>query len=439
MLATYLIDSIIRNSKKSVHMRTSPQKYNYKNIIVVSDLRLRTLLICLAIASKLHQIVFILGEESITCYEFGSASPSLYKAIKVALLSLFYPVLISPAATKQKCLTCSTENFRNGAISSLISWTYDWMASQSKYPNEFSNFLSLSISGSRIGSLINSLNPTSVFVFNGRLASTRSLVECIDRKDANVYYYEHGSVPHHYTLSLDPIHCFKSKKEKALAIYKTLQSSPLHAFNADQAAVFKHNKINNLFTRHYRHPADQCFYMTIFLSSPHELMETGHISKWISDLEFCDSILQSIPLTESIAIRAHPNMARDPSSDEYLHQISRIFHRHNVSIFGPNSNIDSHGLIKNSRTVAVNLSSIAIDAYFLGCTKIRFGYQFGDRIYFDFCESQNMPQSARIDLMAQLCTIELLVDQIPLGPREVVADYIFRSLDELLIKRRKSA
>ena len=80
-------------------------------------------------------------------------------------------------------------------------------------------------------------------------------------------------------------------------------------------------------------------------------------------------------------VRCHPNHRKDPSFRKALSAVKIYCEERFIDFFDPESEVSSHRLIRHAGLVAVDISSIAIDAIILGRKVDFFGESTGSVIY----------------------------------------------------------
>ena len=394
--------------------------------VVLTDLRIRTILIALSISKLFDSADLLLARATIDNPEYGSQSPSWYKWLKVILLKRMHSLKVVE--------TCPDISLADspGTLSSLISITHDHKAIPRTYPRIY-RALQHQVAGSlSLEAFIKYNAYKEVFVFNGRLASSEPLTNLAgSESDISTWYYEWGTIPHHYTLTKSRIHDIKARSLKTIYLYEHRNLFPWGVDLLEKATSYIDSKLNNRFCKFYKESTDLCFDAAIFLSSPHELLAIDKKFVGDNDLEFVSYILNTLPPNSKIAIRAHPNMRSDPSYGCMIREIDQLSINHQVTIYDPFSPVDSYSLIKNSGFVAVNQSSIAVDAFFIGANLyVHNPNQY--KLYIDYCQSAPMPD--KLLILAQLCVIESYVDQVPFDVREIVAGKALRLFDDIFVK-----
>jgi hypothetical protein len=345
--------------------------------IIITDFRALPWFAAINMARRLsrrQKISFIVSARYLYSDDYGSHLPTLYKILKIKILCYFFKLIKVEAYSG----TTINQLDATGIISSLQSITCDSKACEMTYPQLYKKLYESALGGKEIFNYICSSNhfTSKVYIFNGRTASSYPIVRgCFDQ-GIEVAYYEYASTsysgyrlypyPPHDTkrLGLDVIKfrksCLKSKKEIYLG-----------------GVNWKHNKLNNSHVVNYKEKTNLKYDVVAFLGSDHEytcLDEDITGFKFVGNLGFVKAVIDKYGLTHSIAVRAHPNQRNDINYRSTLDAIYKLCKDSGVDFFDPHSAISSYDLIKNSSIVAVEFSSIAYDAIFLG-KKV---YLFGD-------------------------------------------------------------
>lgn len=396
--------------------------------VVLSDLRIRTILIALSIKNKSNESILIISEATINFHEYGSESPKWYKKIKISILKSLYDVRLIKVSEHGQFVPTK------GIKSSIISRTYDHTATEEKYPIIAHHARMQSHGANDVWSYLNDNKIKEVYIFNGRLASSEPIAACVEsNKSMDFWFYEWGNTSHHYTLSKNHIHDIRSRSLKALRLYEIRDLFPWNVDLEDRARDFMQNKLKNRFTSAYKSDVQKKYDVTIFLSSPHEFLAIDQRFRGVSDLDFVAYFLAEHCAGKRAAIRMHPNMQLDPESHDLENNLRSLVEGFDCDVYSPASGVDSYSLIRNSDLVAVNGSSIAVDAYFLDASiYIHDVNQY--RLFVDYCDNLHSERADRKMTLAKLCIIDTYVDQLPMGVREIIFDKLFRPFDTFLVK-----
>jgi hypothetical protein len=400
-----------------------------KKAVIITDLRLFTLFSALQIYKKTKAEYLLISEATIQYYEFGSKSSIYYKKIKVSVIKMFYDLLILKLETQKKI-----ENDK-GVISSLISETNNAKANSTIYPEKYANFYNQAIGAESISNFIEKNKIEKVFLFNGRLASSFGIAEYCKKNYINTWFYEWGEKPFNFVIQPYPIHDLKNKSQCVIKAYLNKEILPNlnYIYFSENEAIF--NKLNNYYSRNYSMEIKlkKKYDITIFLGSPHELFTIDDL-EITSDINFCENIRKSNPENSIIAIRAHPNQLKDPSSNEISNEMEEYAKTINAIYFPPESKINSHELIKNSSKIITAYSSICLDAYYLGVpVEIHSNSHF--KYYIDFCEKLNIELKQKQFILAQLIHLQSLINQDHLHPKWIILLKLFNFLENLCVKQ----
>lgn len=316
-------------------------------------------------ASRQKKIVFIVSRRFFDGVDYGVFLPAIYKKLKVAIVNIFFPVIyVDPVLGANL-----TDVDRMGVLSSLKSITHDSAATDFSYPRLFASLSESAIGAREIFDYLLKVSPPNrVYVFNGRTASSYPIVRgCFDH-EIPVAYYEYGSNSHSgYRLYPYPPHSTTRLGADISQFRKVcLRSIPELYLKGKK---WRHEKLNNVFTKGYSETVSINYDVVIFLGSDHEYTcvdEDISGFKFLGNLGLVKAVIAKYGKDYSIAVRAHPNQLTDKSYKSALASIEDICHEFGLKYYGPDSKISSYALIESSSIVAVEFSSIAYDAIFLG-------------------------------------------------------------------------
>ncbi len=349
------------------------------SFIVITDLRITMIMAALKIArsrAMTGRTQMLISSRITNARDYGDFQPSFLKRLKLLVLRFFFGCIIISSSDE----TIVDPWFDLGIKSSLLSITCDSLADKDSYPKIYSDLVDLTKGAIELASFIKKAarsKISEVYIFNGRLASSYSIQQQLDKEsDISLYYYEYGfystkgyvvypfSVHQSYLIGLSLINYSRN----------SFVSKPISYTLAEK---FKYNKTNNFFTKFYRSCPDTNFDVVVFLGSDHEYVfvrpstETGLV--YIGNLELVRQVIANYKPTNSIAVRSHPNQRIDKNYQISNSPIAQLCREHGVMFYDPMSDVSSYELIKNAKVVAVDVSSIGLDAMFLGKTVHVFG------------------------------------------------------------------
>jgi hypothetical protein len=335
--------------------------------IVISDFRALPWVAAMNIVrrfSRKRKIVFIVSSRFLYSEDYGAHLPSIYKKLKLKFIELFYELVCVNARTDS---TLSDVEFR-GVSSSLQSITCDSKASEMTYPILFKMLCESALGAKEIFQYISRSNVIAkVFIFNGRTASSYPVARgCFDH-GINVVYYEYGSTPFSgYRLYPYPPHSTIRLGMDIANFRKICLTSIPNLYH--RGRIWGQAKLTNEFTKNYLDANKLNYDIVVFLGSDHEyncLDEDLSGFRFVGNLGLVKAVIEKYGKKKSIAVRAHPNQAKDINFNHTLSSVIDLCSNFGVTFFGPDSKVSSYELIKNSSIVAVDLSSIAYDAVLL--------------------------------------------------------------------------
>jgi hypothetical protein len=349
------------------------------NVIVISDLRTLPVAAAISLRKKLYNgNALLLTSDAICKGDYGTQYSNFYKYLKISILRLFFGMkVLNSKSDVEFCPEDST-----GMMSSLYSITDDSLADPLKYPLIWSQLKQVDIGARSIIDYIFHKNIKSISIFNGRLASSYPIVKYAKRKGIEVFFYEYGRAknrrlrPDQYTLTNFPIHDLNSWGVDLV----DLRERSKNKAKADVGSIqeFKTEKLSNKFTSSYSITEVPKHDLGIFLTSSHEFKAINEDicgkNMPSNEIEFIKQVIAKHGNNLRYAVRCHPNQANDKSWVETLREIEMYCEENGVSYYSPNSAVSSYALIENCKLVAVDISSIGVDALLLGKPVDIYGY-----------------------------------------------------------------
>lgn len=207
-----------------------------------------------------------------------------------------------------------------------------------------------------------------VYIFNGRTASSYPIArECYDH-DVPMAYYEYASSPYSgYRLYPYVPHSTKRLGYDIISFSRSSIKSIPEMYLA--GLKWRQNKLNNPYVSRLKEKSKLKYDVVVFLGSDHEytcIDEDISGFKYIGNLGLVKAVIDKYAKNYAIAVRAHPNQINDKNWRFTLKELTELCKENNVDFISPQSNISSYDLINNTKIVAIEYSSIAYDAIFLG-------------------------------------------------------------------------
>lgn len=341
-------------------------RYLRLKIVVLSDLRSLPLLTAIFIYRKLklegYNVNIVISERVLVSCDFGHYFPGWYKRFKLLIIKLFANIL---TINKDSGTVLSSED-KLGIFSSLCSITLDSDSNSEKYPYLFSELSKSAMGAKEICNFLNKVDVEEVYLFNGRTASSESIVRFLWDKDIMCKFYEFGvTFGSTYTIFDFPIHNAYKLGLKLVDFYNSgiLDNETIQKCGNK----YMFSKVNNNYTKRYINKVCKKYDIVIFLGSDHEysnLNESIYDIKLLGNLELVKHVVTKYG-KKNYAVRAHPNQIVDPNWKEVIKPINVFCEENEIDFFDPSSPVSSYSLIQESSLVVVELSSIAIDAIIL--------------------------------------------------------------------------
>lgn len=350
------------------------------NVIVLSDLRALPVSAALSLKNRVGSNTILLTTRDMCLYDYGCEYSGISVTIKLFILKTFFGLkLVEERGVKNKEELEKYDNL--GMMSSLYSITNDSLASPSKYPMIWERLVRTNNGVTRILGYLSSQKLESVYIFNGRLASSYPIVKYTKAKNIPTYYYEYGRSTRNsflsakYTLTNFAIHDLGRWGNELVGYFCGLEETDALAKIGGEKFVLR--KLSNRFTSHYKSNAAGSYDIVVFLSSSHEYMALSQdidgANLFESETEFLETVISHHGPDLRYAVRSHPNQTSDLSWRETLEPLRDFCSRNGIDYFPPDSNVSSYSLIRNCKMVAVDISSIGLDALFLGKPIVIYG------------------------------------------------------------------
>ena len=339
-----------------------------KTAIVISDFRPHPVSAALQLYKENPGAALVVSNESLRHSDYGDDSPRALKLMVVGFLKLTKRVEI---VSSEQGGVLSPSSL--GPMSSLVSDTNDSQASAEKYPARWQELLALARGAQSVADFVASEGFSTVYFFNGRLASSRELgLRFGNSLKIKARVYEWSDHPEAFLLVDYPLH----DQEKRGTDLVQFALSTNFEIDGRSALEFIEKKLHNNFSKTTTEVPDRTYGTVIFLGSPHEYMHTsdsGTPNYDSSPLHFIKAVVEHASSRRPIAARFHPNMLNDSSWQDQFNQLSEACAEMDVHAISPSSKWSSHLLVRGSDINAVAGSSICLDAFFLGRTPLFFG------------------------------------------------------------------
>lgn len=337
-----------------------------KTCVIVSDVRAVPMVVALMLARAAGSSVgaMLASERTLRARDYGpNLYPYSYSYLKLRYLQLFHRLSLVPAVPE----TPLTEREQRGIDSSLCSITCDSSATKARYPELYQNLEELAKGAVEITQVLERHRPDVVYVFNGRTASQYPIVEFCRRSGIGLRYYEYAGKHGGFNLFDFPPHY--GYKVGQLMLERFARIDPHDPAIEIAAEKFRVAKLRGRYTSSYKsHPA-KTHEVVVFLSSDFEytnLDEELCGVQTVGNLGLCRAVFAKYGGNHRIAVRAHPNQRQDASAEEVLQPVKQFCDAHGMTYYGPESDVSSHALVEGAEIVAVDCSTIGVDALLLG-------------------------------------------------------------------------
>lgn len=397
-------------------------------VIVISDLRALPVAAAVSLKRKLkgQHVELWLSKQSIRYGDHGDNDHfSFLRLLKVSLLKLIF---------QAKIIKISDRNLGNnfnkiGVESSLKSITRDSLADRAKYPELWQQLDYIYLGAIGIANLLVRLGVQEVYIFNGRIASAYPIAKICKDNSIKTFFYEYSSIRGFYTLLPFSIHNKKQAATYALRHY--LCSAHTYAFGYSQGMQYITSKLKNKFTDSYNAKANKTYDVVIFLSSSHEYLALDEEIcgvTYINELRFVSEVVKQHGPDKKIAVRCHPNQINDPNWDVSLADLINYCHSSGVDFYPPTSKVSSYDLIRCSNEVAVDRSSIGLDAVFLGAkVSVYSDAYYKEPLNFVTQNDKIPPEDKALELASIIALYEFSTT-FRLSPDGIVLHYVFYRL-----------
>lgn len=347
-----------------------------KTAIVISDLRSVPVMAALNIfrkASLQGDAILVASERLFYKKEYADYTPIIWKLFLLNILRFFCKLTIVSKRKNSKL----TSSDKLGLISSLYSITEDSGADETKYPALYASLCELTLGSKEVVDYLKMTNDVNViYVFNGRTASSYLITKYAHKQKIITYYYEYARGCNGYRLFPRPPHSSGDIGKIVLDFGKeSCLSSPVLY---KMSKIFSEQKLNNQFSLSNKNTCKKTYDISIYLGSDHEYTavdpEICNI-EWLGNIGFIQQVVEKYGVNITYAIRCHPNQSADRNWKELVNNIEEYISSSGaqIDLYKPDSGVSSHDLMKNSKIVATDLSSIAVDAVLLGYNVDVFG------------------------------------------------------------------
>jgi hypothetical protein len=342
-----------------------------KTALILTDLRLKTLLIGLSILKLDKEANVITSKIFVSGLDYTNFGYQFWRRAKLLAFQILARRKIVYVQSE-----VSTEIELRGVKASLVSATRDLDAREAAFPYLWSSYLEQSRAAASVCKYVLSQNYGLIYIFNGRFASSRPLYNIASKGLVSARYYEWRPINRFYLSVFQP-HMYRELALATIARLGAIRAAG--EFPADEEILAEmHSKLHNKFSGPLLMSVKENYDVCIFLSSPHEIR--FQVDSYLDDISFIDKVVKGFP-NSKICVRSHPNQLSSPSWRKDSALIEHVATRFGLTYYAPDSGVNSHELIVKSKVVCVNYSSMVVDSIFCGNMNV---FAFGRSIYYYF-------------------------------------------------------
>lgn len=235
----------------------------------------------------------------------------------------------------------------------------------------------------QLPSIIKSISPDTVYMFNGRFSIYRTLMRICQQLKINCYIHERAGKPDRYSLTFNTSpHDFNYTKAEIKELWEKGDSKKetiakkwfkdrakgsaqaWYSFTSDQRKTLNHLNINQKIISIFISSEDE-FEAISGWENPYFTNQNSGIDWLLNHFKEKSNIL--------IVIRVHPNLANLKNSQTtYLNRLSGK----NLLVVKANEKIDSYDLLKKSSLCITFGSTIGVEAVYWGIPSLLLGRAF---------------------------------------------------------------
>jgi len=386
--------------------------------IILNDLRAIPVAAALSI-KKMHSndtVKLLVSEEWLKAFDYGQKNNCGLLKIKIFFLEKLEGLII--IKTKKE-IEKEIQKDITGIMSSFYSITNDSQATADRYPDVWFDLERIDHGTRTIVEYIKENIVDKIYLFNGRTASSYHIAKFAMDSSIKIEYYEYGLnrysnlLNKKYTLTNFPIHRLHEWGKQLLVLYES--DIKYIDISRKLSPKYKESKIKNQFVNSYIKIDVKEYDVVIFLSSAHEYMAINQAACGdiisVNDLVFVEKVIKRNGIGLKYAVRCHPNQLKDPSWATTLSPLKKYCEDNKIDFYGPDSIVSSHALIVKSKIVAVDISSIGIDALILGKFTQIYGMPEYKVIYNKAIKLFGDNQSAICDYVVEVLSLKNILCQ----------------------------
>ncbi len=349
--------------------------------IILNDLRSVPLLTALKLNRNIPSSYLVAHASIFECKEYADHTNILWKLVLKFVFVVFFGLKIIRPRVKDLA-----EDEMMGVWSSLFSITEDSGATEEKYPKIYHQIAKLAMGSKDVIDYLMYNKNDSVFIFNGRTASSYLITKFCVTNNILLCYYEYAGHCNGFRLFPVAPHASGSLGE---LIYNYYIYGVYNIADLKDASVkYIESKLNSDFAKNNKKKPSKKYDVAIFLSSDFEYTSIDPDIcgvTWNDGVKFCRSVIEKYGEHLSYAIRCHPNSIKDPNWINLIVELRNGLPllKYEIDLYGPDVAVDSHELILAADLVVTDLSTISMDAILLGKPVDIFGNTDIKHIYTD--------------------------------------------------------
>lgn len=346
-----------------------------RKVVLLTDFRLFPVLIALDLVLRNSNIFVLVSEAHLLFGDYGGRQVTQRRKKAILwVLRLFCEVQL----VQERSGLHEDHSECYGCLTSMVSETRDASADRFTDPSRFAEINRLCSGAGELLREIKSQEVEIVFVFNGRLASTRKVADelkTIPTVELRVYEWFTVSARSSitgYRLASYSIHSH-SEAEQGMVAALQLENP---GGEVEDVAGFVNSKLGSTHAAAaHAEPEDKQYSSVLFPGTPHEYKWATKGEDEIDGLpeKLVERALVHPDFREPFLIRMHPNTAGTKDEFRLVEQLQKLIEGRDGEIVPPSSPVSSHELIKRCPKVFVGGSSIALDSYLLGKVPIFLG------------------------------------------------------------------
>lgn len=334
-------------------------------------------------------------------FDYGDNLPSWYKELKLRIINFFFKTIIVEKNKNE----INDSKSKDAVISSLRSITKDSNANDQTHPQLTKILTNQVVGAEEIGDYIVNNKFTKIYLFNGRTARSSPILWALHTNKIEYLCYEYSLKGHSsgYVLYPYSVHAMSMVGRDLIALREKKILNGMDLEKKGQREIER--KLENPFVENYKYDVKKEYKCTVFLGSNHEYTNLQPLITGMNIFGNYKLVEQSIKKYAEyglIAVRAHPNQMNDKSAESDLAEIRNLCQKYRCDYYGPFDQVSSYSLIKKSEVIAVEYSTIALDAIYLGKKVDIFGNN-DISVILDYATNKNIKTNEEIKKIVSEC------------------------------------